>query len=352
VGIEAAAAESAGWSGQFFADHLMGWFPDDLWTPEWTATAARRPSAHDYFDPVCAITSAAAATSTLRLGLGVTDLLRAHPATVARTALTLDHFTDGRFVLGLGAGEAENLRPYGISTERAVGRLEEGLEIIMALWESDGPVSLNCSSWSLDRAVLGLSPVAERTPPIWIAARGPRMRALTARFADGWLPMFLEPSEYATALADITDRRRTLGRSDRAFDAGLYAFVAIGESREECLRMFESPLYRCLGLLLPEECFHRHGLDHPLGAYGLVDFVPSLLDEQAALDLVAGVPAELVAEAVLCGSPDEVARSLAAYADAGCDHVVLANVSFLTDPRRARSSAAALDELAGASRGT
>jgi phthiodiolone/phenolphthiodiolone dimycocerosates ketoreductase len=347
VGPDAARAEARGYATALYADHLMGWFPDSVWTPAHTPAAELRRSAHDYLDPACTVMAGAAATERITLGVGVTDVLRANPAVIARTALTLDHATEGRFVLGLGAGEAENLVPYGITMDAAVSRLEEGLGIIRTLWAAEGPVSLDTAHWPLRDAVLGLAPhVPDRPPPIWLAARGPRMRRLAAEHADGWLPMFLDAAEYASSLADIRRRRQVAGRTG-PFEAALYAFVAIAESRERCLAMFDSPVFKCLGLLLPASSYAAHGLEHPLGGdrYGLLDFVPTSWDGPAAAELLAGVPPEIVGEAILHGSPDDIAVDLAAYADAGCDQAILANVSFLTDPGLVRPSSTALDTL-------
>jgi phthiodiolone/phenolphthiodiolone dimycocerosates ketoreductase len=107
-------------------------------------------------------------------------------------------------------------------------------------------------------------------------------------------------------------------------------------------------VFRCLALLLPAAAYTRRGLEHPLGAgrYGLVDFVPTALDAEEAHEVLARVPPEMVAEAVLHGSPDDIFSELGSLAAAGCDHAVLANVSFLTDPALARPSYEALDDVA------
>src|SRR3546814_14833130 len=118
---------------------------------------------------------------------------------------------------------------------------------------------------------------------------------------------------------------------------------------EDCLAMFEHPIFRCLGLLLPADSYERHGLEHPLGSgrYGLLDFVPARLGEDEALELLAGVPPEVVGEALLHGSPDDIAAQLECYADAGGEHAVLANVSFPPEPGRARPGSAALQRKSG-----
>src|SRR3546814_12520773 len=116
---------------------------------------------------------------------------------------------------------------------------------------------------------------------------------------------------------------------------------------EDCLAMFEHPIFRCLGLLLPADSYERHGLEHPLGSgrYGLLDFVPARLGEDEALELLAGVPPEVVGEALLHGSPDDIAAQLECSPAAGCDHAVLATVSFLTEPAQSRPRAAAMDVM-------
>lgn len=349
VARDAERAETRGYASLFYADHLMGWFPSAIWHPDFTRTATLRSSPHDYLDPVCAVSIAATATRKLRVGLGVTDLIRHHPALVARASLTLDQLATGsRFILGLGAGEAENIVPYGLSMAEAVGRLEEGLQIIRALWEGDGPLTFEGRWWSLSDAVLDLAPtVPDRWPPIWVAARGPRMCEIAARYGDGWLPMFTTPTEYEQSLAAIHHSRSQHGRIG-PFEAGLYTFVVVAESKDKCFEMFDSPVFRCLGLLLPTSAYERRGLEHPLGAgrYGLVDFVPSGISRHEALKLLERVPPEMVAESVLFGSYDDIVKGLSAYAAVGCQEAVLANVSFVTDPDLAGPSFRALDDVA------
>ena len=87
--------------------------------------------------------------------------------------LTLDHLTQGRVILGVGAGEAENLIPYGFDHSRPVRRMEEALQVIRALWENDGPVDHRGEFFTLDGAICGLSPFRPgRFPPIWLGSHG------------------------------------------------------------------------------------------------------------------------------------------------------------------------------------
>ena len=103
----------------------MGWHPDSIWTPELAPLAAVLPNVHAYYDPIACMAASAQVTQTIALGTSVTEPARNHPAQLARAWLTLDHLSGGRSILGIGAGEGENITPYGIPFDRPAGRLEQ-----------------------------------------------------------------------------------------------------------------------------------------------------------------------------------------------------------------------------------
>lgn len=345
VASDTRQAEEDGFDYVLWPDHLMAWHAAALWQDRYTPLARYQADPHQYLNVVTCIAAAAAASGRAVLGSGVTDLLRTHPATLAQQYLSLHHLSGGRAVLGIGAGEGENLVPYGVDNARSVARLEDGIEIIRALWEADGPVTRESPWWPLRDAVLGLGPVPDHGfPPIWIAAHGPRMLDLTGRLADGWLPMLMPPDSYRAGLARITAARERAGRTG-TFTPALWSYVCYGESREDCLRLFESPLYKTFALLLPAREYEAFGIPHPLGSSGLGDFVPTWLDEEQTLAITDKVPVELVARCVLHGTVDDIEADLDALHEAGTQVAVLGNVSFLTDRSRVRSSYAAQREL-------
>jgi phthiodiolone/phenolphthiodiolone dimycocerosates ketoreductase len=328
--------EAGGFDSVWWPDHLMAWHPQSIWTEEFTPLAKRQPDPHIFLDTVACMTAAAVSTERIRIGSSVTDPIRRHPAMLAQEFLSIDHFSGGRCILGLGTGEGENAIPYGLSFKKTVSRLEEALEIIRLLWESEGPVAYDSQFWPHKDAVLGLRSVADgRFPPIWIAAHGPRMLEITGRLADGWLPIYMAPDEYREKLGKIMEARQKAG-VERPFEAGVWAYTCFGESKEDCLRLFESPMYKVIALQLPAAVFEAHGVEPPLGegSYGFDDFIPSRYDRETILRICDRIPPELVGEAILHGSPDDVAAQLKALGDAGCEHAVLWNISFLTDLSR------------------
>lgn len=246
VAKQAQRAEASGYDSIWWPCHLMGWHPRSVWTPDITPLADIQKNADVYFDPIGAIAAVGPQTERIRLGIGVTDILRRHPAMLAQSILTLDHITQGRVILGLGAGEALNITPYGLSFKKAVSKLEEGLQIIRKLWSAGGePVDFDGQFWQLQDAVLGLEPFAGQ-PPIWLAAHGPRMLKITGRYADGWLPTRMAPAEYRAKLDAIQSAARDAGRDPDSITPGMLAYVVVDDDREACRTMLDHLLVKGL----------------------------------------------------------------------------------------------------------
>ena len=205
----------------------MGWHPESVWTEDITPLAKFQPNPHTYFDPLVMMGVAGAVTEQIRVGVVVTDILTHHPAVLAQTALTLDHVTKGRAILGLGSGEQLNVEPYGMEWDKPVGHLDEALDVIRLLWARRGRRRLRGrSSTTLRDAVLGLSPYTPGGPPIWIAAHKPRMLGITGRKGDGWLPTKMLPERVRRrAREDPRARPSTAGRPEDAVTPGMLAYV-------------------------------------------------------------------------------------------------------------------------------
>jgi len=160
------------------------------------------------------LAAAAGATTKVRVGTFITNVMNRHPGVLARMASTLQLASGGRFTLGIGIGgnPAEH-RAYGIDfpgvPERAE-RLEEALAVIRALW-SGGPVTRESRFYPLIEA--HALPVPDPAPRILVGAGSPRGLRIAARLGDGWA-------------AEIDDFERLLP----TYDAAL---AAEGKSRED-----------------------------------------------------------------------------------------------------------------------
>jgi len=344
----AARREAQGFDAVWWADHFLHWFPYSIWTPDLVPQAAAgQGSPHVWFDPVPIIAAAAGATSTVRLGIGVTDLVRRNPASLAQTALTLDHVTGGRFLLGVGTGESLNLAPYGMTNERPLARLEEGLHVLRLLFDSPGPHDFDGEFFRLEGAAMGLRPSGDRPPPIWMASHRPRGLALAGRAADGWMPLVTDPGDYARMLGVVRAAAEAAGRPPDTPVPGAYVRVVLAETAEDAQAIVDgSLLLRFIALTRPSEAFEARGAEHPLGAgaFGLTSFLPTTYGREEALRLAEAVPADVVRDAVLHGTPDEVAAGIQRFVDAGARHVQLTNMTPLAAPARAAASEALLGE--------
>ncbi|MDH3724913.1 MAG: LLM class flavin-dependent oxidoreductase [Thermoleophilia bacterium] len=345
--------ESQGFDAVWWADHLLHWFPDAIWTPDLVPQAERQPSPHVWMDPFAMIAAAAQRTSEIRLGVGVTDLVRNHPAQIARAALTLDHLTEGRFVLGIGSGESLNLSPYGLPADRPVSRLEEGVEIIRRFFADAGPLDFEGEHFRLSSASVGLRPVGDDPPPIWIAAHRPRGLRLVGGAADGWLPFARTPELYTEMLQDVHAAARAAGRDPDAITPGLYARIVVAESDEQAVQAIDASfLMRFIALTLPDESFQADGAQHPLGegVFGLTTFLPTELDRTTAERLAGAVPVEVMRSAAVHGTPDQISAQLSRFVEAGARHIQLTNLTPLVAPPMAARSEELMGEAISALR--
>lgn len=324
----------------WWADHLLHWFPQSIWTPDLVPVAATQPSPHTWCDPFALVAATAQHVPDIRFGIGVTDTVRRHPAALAQTALTLDHATEGRFILGVGVGEALNLSPIGMDNRPALSRLREALEAMRLLLSTTDEVDYDGEHVTLRGAAVGLRPYGDVPPPVWVAAHGPRGLRVVGELADGWFPVCTRPDDYARMWGAVQDAATSAGRPG-AVTPALYSRVVVAETDEAAVAAAgASPLLRFITITAPAEAYARHGAEHPLGAgsRGITHFVPTGLSREEALALTERVPAEVVCDTVIAGSPDTVAGRLAGMAVAGARHIQVVNMTPLASPDLAAAS--------------
>ncbi len=332
----------------WYPDHWMAWHSESIWTPDVTPIANFQPSPHVYLDPVACMAAVGTHTERIRLGTSVTEPIRRHPALLANEWLTLDHLTKGRAILGIGAGEAENITPYGLDYSNQVSKFEEALTIIRLLWENDEPVDFDGRFWTLKRAVNGMQPYRPGVfPEIWTGAHGPRMLDITGRLGDGWLPSLLPPEDFRERLQRIRDSASAAGRDPDAITAGMWFLVVVDEDHETAHRLVADRIVKGFLLTLPAEAFARHGAEHPLGssAYGLREYIPTMWEKDDMLAALDSIPDEVAQEYILHGTPDEVVATVREYEERGLQHVVLWNISFLGDLSKIGSSYRLVDDV-------
>ncbi len=340
--------EANGYDSVWFADHLMGWIPDSIWTSDLIDMATVQRSPHEFYDVFQVMALAAWNTNNIKLGTSVTEIFRHHPAVLAQTFLTLDNISKGRTILGIGAGEGENVMPYGIKWEKPVSRLEEAIKIIKLLWENNDYVNFNGKYWKLKNAVLSMKPFEEgKYPPIWIAANREKMCEMTGRVGDGWLPLCLDIKIYKDNLKIIRDSARRVGRDVNSITPGLWSLLIIDEDHSECDRLLNTAYAKNYALVLHEDRFKMYNTSHPLGTnfYGLLDYIPTEYSRESMINALEKIPYKLCENLILHGTPDDVIGEIEKYIKIGLEHLVLYNITYACDINKVRSSFSGLKKV-------
>ena len=257
--------DGLGYDSMSFPDHFAGFIPESIWTPDITPLAHFQQSPHTYFEIGSIMAACAVVTENVKLISAVTEPIRRHPILLAQTFLTLDHISGGRAILGIGAGEIENIEPYGLKYSGQVGKLREALDIIKKVWSTQEPFSYDGKFWKLKDAVMSLRPsVQDSPPPIWIAALGPKMLEIAAQYGDGWIPTILSPADYAERLNEIQNHRKRLDKTG-PFTAALWNWAILDNDIDECERLMNTPIAKAFALLFPSSEWKRLGFEHPFG---------------------------------------------------------------------------------------
>ena len=329
------AAVAAGADAYWIADHLNSLVPQAIATPRYFGGAKLVPKIDAQLEPWTMLGRLAATNriGRLRLGVGVTDAGRRNPAVTAQAAATLHLLTRGRAILGIGVGEREGNEPYGVEWSKPVARFEEAVATIRALWDSDGGlVSRESPYFPLHNAVFDLPPYRGKWPEIWIAAHGPRMLRAAGRYADAWYPQAaLRPQDYARGLDAVRAAASDAGRDPLAITPAAGLFLITGRSHNQVDDALNSDIAKAFALNIPAPMWAAHGVPHPLGDdfTGAQDLLPQTLDEHTVLSYTARVPASLMKELFLAGTPQEVVDQVAHWRDHGLRYVVVMNLSIL-----------------------
>lgn len=221
-------ADGGSWRAFYAADHFMAH----------SDTAEQRT---DFHEATAIFAALAAATSRIRLAPLVLSMTFRHPAVLANWAATVDHVSQGRFTLGLGAGWQENEHQrYGLELGKPgprVNRFSEGLQVITGLLNEQA-TTVNGEYYQLAEAISEPKPL-QRPLPILIGATQPRMLGLTARYAREW-------NQWSTpgAFRDVSDRldaaAEKIGRNPATIWRSTQARIIVTDSPQSEARAAET----------------------------------------------------------------------------------------------------------------
>jgi F420-dependent oxidoreductase-like protein len=182
-----------------------------------------------YFEAWTLLAALAAQTQRIRLGVLVSSNTFRHPALLAKQAMTVDHISNGRLDLGLGAGwYAPEHGMFGLDFPAAaelVARFSESVEIVDALLRHD-TTTYNGRFYQLQGATMRPAAVQKPRPPLMLGAHRPKMLRIVAAYADAW-NSFGTVDEMRQRNQQLDEACAAIGRDPRSIVRSLYGWAAM-----------------------------------------------------------------------------------------------------------------------------
>ncbi|WP_167137549.1 LLM class F420-dependent oxidoreductase [Diaminobutyricimonas sp. TR449] len=266
-------------------------------------------------------------TSRIKLGTAIAQLSARTPTATAMAALTLDHLSGGRVILGLGVSGPQVVEGwYGQPFPKPLARTREYVGIIRDVLDRRGPVTAPGEHYPLpyqgsDASGLGKPLQSTVHPlrselPVYLAAEGPKNVALAAEIADGWLPFLISPrnnAEYAGYLAEGFGQRSSERSPVAAFEVAAPVAVVPNADMEAAADAVRPMIALYVGGMGAKGAnFHRNVIDR-LGYTAECDRIQELFLAGRKDEAIAAVPTRLVEEIALIGPPEKIRDDLAAW---------------------------------------
>lgn len=247
-------AEQVGFDGIFAPDHLIL-----RQSPFWGITDTAPRAALEAWT---VLSTLAGITDRVELGSFVACNSFRNPALLAKMAATLDETSGGRLVLGLGAGSYEpEHEAFGYPYDHLGGRLEESLEILVPLLR-EGRVDFT-GRYHKARDCELFPPARPGRPPIWVAAYGPRLMRLAARFADAFATAWhTSPTALSAIFDEFAEACDAAGREPKTITRVVGTFVALGPDADTSGRRSGSLRGDPQDVAAQLEALHTAGADY------------------------------------------------------------------------------------------
>ncbi len=281
---------------------------DSVWTAEaWGS---------DAFTPLAYL---AGHTSKIKLGTSVVQIAARTPTATAMHAITLDHLSNGRLILGLGVSGPQVVEGwYGRPYPKPLARTREYVEIIRRVLAREEPLEFDGEFYQhpyhgpdamgLGKPLKSITHPLRREIPIFLGAEGPKNVAMTAEIADGWFPLYYSPFRQEVYAEHLSAAKP-------GFETVAMANICITDDIETALMPVKMMLgFYIGGMGAKGKNFHtdlmaRMGFEEE--AYKIQD----LFFEGRRDEAVAAVPDEFADEISLVGPPSRIKERLAIWED-------------------------------------
>ena len=285
----------------------------------------------------------------MRLGTSIVQMSGRAPTSIAMHALTLDHLSNGRMILGMGVSGPQVVEGwYGQPFAKPLARTREVVEIIRKVLAREAPVTNAGPHYPLPYSGEGsvglgkpLKPIVHPLRadiPIWLGAEGPKNVAQTAEIADGWIPIFYTPKSAAMYQPWLDEgfAREGARRTRDDFEIAATCHLQITSSEQERHQVIEAMKpYAALymgGMGAKEANFHKNVFDR-MGYEAITGQVQELFLAGKRDEATALIPDELVEDMHIIGDEGYVRERVAQWESTGVTTLLL-SLGNVDDVRR------------------
>lgn len=273
-------------------------------------------------------------TERIQLGTSIIQMSARTPTATAMAAITMDHLSQGRFILGLGASGPQVVEGwYGQPYAKPLARTREYVDIVRKVIRRDVPVVAEgdhyripvANGTGLGKAVKSITHPLRTEIPIYLAAEGPKNVALTAEIADGWLAIYFNPKVndfYRDALAEGFARPGARQTPD-SFEVAATVPVIVHDSVEEAADFLRPVLALYIGGMGARDVNFHANVFSRMGYESEVETIQDLYLSGKKQEAGAAVPLSLIEETSLIGPKEKIRDDLAKWDESIVDTLLL-----------------------------
>ena len=275
-----------------------------------------------------------AKTTRIRAGTAIMQIPARAPTMAAMTAMSLDHLSGGRFIVGLGPSGPQVVEGwYGASYDKPLTRQREYIEIMRMVFARQAPVAYSGVHYQLPYRGPGSTGLGkplksilhcERKIPIYTASLQPKPVAMSAELADGFFPAWMNPDRFDVFAPSIEEglAKAGGGKTLANFDVAPIVMVMLGDDVEACRIPVKAMLALYVGGMGARDKNFYNNYVTELGYGAAARTVQDLYLAGKKDEAAMAVPDQLVDEIALVGSSDRIRDRAQRWIDAGKKHHV------------------------------
>lgn len=275
-------------------------------------------------------------TTRMRLGTSVLQLSARTPTALGMAALTLDHLSGGRHIVGLGVSGPQVVEGwYGAKFPKPLARTREYIDILRQVWAREAPVRSDGPHYPLPLTGEGTTGLGKNLKPIthplradipvMLGAEGPKNVALAAEICDGWLPIFYSPriAGMYNEWLDEGFARPGARHTRETFEICATAQVVVTDDRPAIMELMKPHLALYMGGMGAEDTNFHADVYRRMGYSEVVDDVTKLFRSDRKDEAAKAIPDELVDDSAIVGDLDYVKEQIVAWEAAGVTMMVV-----------------------------